>query len=155
MATKKEIAEREERDYWLKVFKDLEEEEAKNYITENVYDRKISKGLMAAYLITYHKNDNNDWFKKASIVEKDKTALTVLTDANGNPIYKTDKDGKVTAKKVRVVVAGEKIKGYNHNKAKEAFIKHFDIKVKATTFTARAKRDYTKEPIFNAFEGLF
>lgn len=155
MATKKEIAEKKDFEAWIKEFKDKSEEEAKEFIATNVYDRKISKGLIAAYLATYHKKDDNTWFKKASIVKKQQTALTIATDATGKPIYKTNKKGEVIPKKVRVAVAGASIEGYDHNKAKKAFIKHFDIKVKATTFEAKPKRDYEKEPVFDAFAGLF
>lgn len=146
---KKEQKEYNDLTSYLELFKGKTEEEAKKYIKENIYKLKISKGCIAAYLTTYHKGEDTAWFKDAAYVKKPVYKYTYETLSDGTPITKV-KDGKLVYKKIKVEVPGQTKISYDHAKAREAFMKKFDIEVKATTFKAKPK----KETEFDIFEGI-
>lgn len=140
------------------LLKDMNQEEANTYITENMMITQITKGFMAAYIKKFATSDeDNKWvkdeFKKASIKTNTKKVTTVCMGANGVPIHKLNKDGKAIAKTVRVdSVTGETYETFDLSGARKAFVEHFGITPKANKFTPKAKRT---EPIFDEFADLF
>lgn len=140
------------------LLKDMKQEEANAYITENMMITQITKGFMAAYIKKFATSaEDKKWvkeeFKKASTKTAIKKVTTVCMGANGVPIHKLNKDGKAIAKTVRVdSVTGETYETFDLSGARKAFVEHFGITPKANKFTPKAKRT---EPIFDEFADLF
>lgn len=148
--TKKAEKEAKDLEKWEGIFKDFKtEEEAKEYIKKEVYKLAITKGCMVAYMKKYHANEDKSWFKESAFVEEPKTKLSVVSDKDGNPVKKLNKKGKTIVKKERVQT-NETIVRYNHAKAKKAWLEHYKIDYKETSFKAKEKLDD-----FDMFEGLF
>lgn len=140
------------------LLKDMKQEEANAYITENMMITQITKGFMAAYIKKFATSaEDKKWvkeeFKKASTKTATKKVTTVCMGANGVPIHKINKKGKAVAKTVRVdAVTGETYETFDLSGARKAFIEHFGITPKANKFTPKAKRT---EPVFDEFDGIF
>ena len=140
------------------LLKNMKQEEANAYISENVMITQITKGFMAAYIKKFATSaEDKKWvkeeFKKASTKTATKKVTTVCMGANGVPIHKLNKDGKAIAKTVRVdSVTGETYETFDLSGARQAFVEHFGITPKANKFTPKAKRT---EPIFDEFADLF
>lgn len=140
------------------LLKDMKQEEANAYITENMMITQITKGFMAAYIKKFATSaEDKKWvkeeFKKASTKTATKKVTTVCMGANGVPIHKINKNGKAVAKTVRVdAVTGETYETFDLSGARKAFIEHFGITPKANKFTPKAKRT---EPVFDEFDGIF
>ena len=140
------------------LLKDMKQEEANAYISENLMITQITKGFMAAYIKKFATSaEDKKWvkddFKKASTKTVTKKVTTVCMGANGVPIHKLNKDGKAIAKTVRVdSVTGETYETFDLSGARAEFVKHFGITPKANKFTPKAKRT---EPIFDEFDGIF
>ena len=140
------------------LLKDMKQEEANAYISENLMITQITKGFMAAYIKKFATSaEDKKWvkeeFKKASTKTATKKVTTVCMGANGVPIHKLNKDGKAIAKTVRVdSVTGETYETFDLAGARAEFVKHFGITPKANKFTPKAKRT---EPVFDEFDGIF
>lgn len=140
------------------LLKDKTQEEANNYIAENLMITQITKAFMAAYIKKYATSDEDkNWikedFKKASEKTVTRKVSTVCVDANGDAIYKINKHGQAIPKTIRVnSITGEKYTTFDFRGARKAFIEHFDITPKDNKFKPKAKRT---EPIFDEFDGLF
>ena len=133
------------------LLKDMKQEEANAYITENMMITQITKGFMAAYIKKFATSaEDKKWvkeeFKKASTKTATKKVTTVCMGANGVPIHKINKKGQAVAKTVRVdAVTGETYETFDLAGARAEFVKHFGI-------TPKAKRT---EPVFDEFDGIF
>jgi hypothetical protein len=140
------------------LLKNMKQDEANAYISENLMITQITKGFMAAYIKKFATSaEDKKWvkeeFKKASTKTATKKVTTVCMGANGVPIHKLNKDGKAIAKTVRVdSVTGETYETFDLSGARKAFVEHFGITPKANKFTPKAKRT---EPIFDEFADLF
>ena len=140
------------------LLKDMKQEEANAYITENMMITQITKGFMAAYIKKFATSaEDKKWvkeeFKKASTKPATKKVSTVCMGANGVPIHKKNSKGEFVPKKVRVdAITGETYETFNLSGARKAFVEHFGITPKANKFTPKAKRT---EPIFDEFADLF
>ena len=140
------------------LLKDMKQEEANAYITENMMITQITKGFMAAYIKKFATSaEDKKWvkeeFKKASTKTATKKVTTVCMGANGVPIHKINKKGQAVAKTVRVdAVTGETYETFDLAGARAEFVKHFGITPKANKFTPKAKRT---EPIFDEFDDIF
>ena len=140
------------------LLKDMKQEEANAYITENMMITQITKGFMAAYIKKFATSaEDKKWvkeeFKKASTKTATKKVTTVCMGANGVPIHKINKKGQAVAKTVRVdSVTGETYETFDLSGARKAFVEHFGITPKANKFTPKAKRT---EPVFDEFDGIF
>lgn len=140
------------------LLKDMKQEEANAYITENMMITQITKGFMAAYIKKFATSaEDKKWvkeeFKKASTKTATKKVTTVCMGANGVPIHKINKKGQAVAKTVRVdAVTGETYETFDLSGARKAFVEHFGITPKANKFTPKAKRT---EPVFDEFDGIF
>ena len=159
MATKKEEQRKAALAAATNLFKDMTQEQANAYFTENLMITQITKAHMAAYIKQYATKEAEqvwikDAFKKASHKEVKKQVNTVCTDANGIPLYKVDKkSGKVKPVVKRVDSAtGETITRFDLSGARKEFISHFGITPKENNFTAKAKR---KEAVFDEFADIF
>ena len=140
------------------LLKDMKQEEANTYISENLMITQITKGFMAAYIKKFATSaEDKKWvkeeFKKASTKTATKKVTTVCMGANGVPIHKINKKGQAVAKTVRVdAVTGETYETFDLAGARAEFVKHFGITPKANKFTPKAKRT---EPIFDEFDDIF
>jgi hypothetical protein len=140
------------------LLKDMKQDEANAYITENMMITQITKGFMAAYIKKFATSaEDKKWvkeeFKKASTKTATKKVTTVCMGANGVPIHKINKKGQAVAKTVRVdAVTGETYETFDLAGARAEFVKHFGITPKANKFTPKAKRT---EPVFDEFDGIF
>ena len=140
------------------LLKDMKQEEANAYISENLMITQITKGFMAAYIKKFATSaEDKKWvkeeFKKASTKTATKKVSTVCMGANGVPIHKKNSKGEFVPKKVRVdAITGETYETFNLSGARKAFVEHFGITPKANKFTPKAKRT---EPIFDEFADLF
>lgn len=140
------------------LLKDMKQEEANAYITENLMITQITKGFMAAYIKKFATSaEDKKWvkeeFKKASTKTATKKVSTVCMGANGVPIHKINKKGQAVAKTVRVdAVTGETYETFDLAGARAEFVKHFGITPKANKFTPKAKRT---EPVFDEFDDIF
>lgn len=140
------------------LLKNMKQEEANAYISENVMITQITKGFMAAYIKKFATSaEDKKWvkeeFKKASTKTATKKVSTVCMGANGVPIHKKNSKGEFVPKKVRVdAITGETYETFNLSGARKAFVEHFGITPKANKFTPKAKRT---EPIFDEFADLF
>ncbi len=140
------------------LLKDMKQEEANAYISENLMITQITKGFMAAYIKKFATSaEDKKWvkddFKKASTKTATKKVTTVCMGANGVAIHKLNKEGKPIAKTVRVdAVTGETYETFDLAGARAEFVKHFGITPKANKFTPKAKRT---EPVFDEFDGIF
>lgn len=153
---KKEKKERVDLKRHLKFFEQLKtEEEAKEYIKNNIVKVKITKGLMSAYMRTYDEAGDKEWFTKAAFAKNvQKYRYTVCVDQNGKALTKTNKKGDTVPRKKRVAINETFDKArYDHTKARAAFLEHYKIEVKPVDFTPKAKRN--EEDYYNIFEGLF
>jgi hypothetical protein len=140
------------------LLKDMKQEEANAYISENLMITQITKGFMAAYIKKFATSaEEKKWvkeeFKKASTKTATKKVTTVCMGANGVPIHKLNKEGKPIAKTVRVdSVTGETYETFDLSGARAEFVKHFGITPKANKFTPKAKRTTEK---YDEFADLF
>ena len=140
------------------LLKDMKQEEANAYITENMMITQITKGFMAAYIKKFATSaEDKKWvkeeFKKASTKTATKKVTTVCMGANGVPIHKINKKGQAVAKTVRVdAVTGETYETFNLSGARAEFVAHFGITPKANKFTPKAKRTTEK---YDEFADLF
>lgn len=140
------------------LLKDMKQEEANAYISENMMITEITKGFMAAYIKKFATSaEDKKWvkeeFKKASTKTATRKVTTVCMGANGVPIHKINKKGQAVAKTVRVdAVTGETYETFDLSGARKAFVEHFGITPKANKFTPKAKRT---EPVFDEFDGIF
>ena len=140
------------------LLKDMKQEEANAYISENLMITQITKGFMAAYIKKFATSaEDKKWvkeeFKKASTKTATKKVTTVCMGANGVPIHKINKKGQAVAKTVRVdAVTGETYETFDLAGARAAFVEHFGISPKPNKFTPKAKRT-TKE--YDEFADLF
>ena len=140
------------------LLKDMKQEEANAYISENMMITEITKGFMAAYIKKFATSaEDKKWvkeeFKKASTKPATKKVTTVCMGANGVPIHKINKKGQAVAKTVRVdAVTGETYETFTLSGARAEFVAHFGITPKANKFTPKAKRT---EPVFDEFDGIF
>ena len=78
------------------LLKDMKQEEANAYITENLMITQITKGFMAAYIKKFATSaEDKKWvkdvFKKASTKTATKKVTTVCMGSNGVPIHKMNK----------------------------------------------------------------
>ena len=63
--TKTEQREKDDKESYIKLFSDLgTEEAARKYIKENIYERAMKKGLVAAYVEVFRKGQDNSWLNK-------------------------------------------------------------------------------------------
>ena len=137
--------------------KDMKQEEANEYIENNVMITEITKAFMAAYIKKFAtSNADKIWvkeaFKAASTKTETKKVSTVCMGANGVPIHKI-KDGKAVAKTIRVdAVTGETYETFNLSGARAEFVAHFGITPKANKFTPKSKRTTEK---YDEFADLF
>jgi hypothetical protein len=140
------------------LLKDMKQEEANAYITENMMITQITKGFMAAYIKKFATSaEDKKWvkeeFKKASTKTATKKVTTVCMGANGVPIHKINKKGQAVAKTVRVdAVTGETYETFNLSGARAEFVAHFGITPKANKFTPKTKRTTEK---YDEFADLF
>ena len=140
------------------LLKDMKQEEANAYITENMMITQITKGFMAAYIKKFATSaEDKKWvkeeFKKASTKTATKKVTTVCMGANGVPIHKINKKGQAVAKTVRVdAVTGETYETFDLSGARAEFVAHFGITPKANKFTPKAKRTTEK---YDEFADLF
>lgn len=140
------------------LFKDMTQEEANKYFTDNLMISEITKAHMAVYIKKYADKSDANWikkdFKKACYKTVKKQVNTVCTDANGIPLHKLDKKtGKVVPVVKRVdSITGETIERFDLSGARKAFIEHFNIIPKDNKFTAKPKRT---EKVYDEFEDLF
>ena len=140
------------------LLKNMKQEEANAYISENLMITQITKGFMAAYIKKFATSaEDKKWvkeeFKKASTKPATKKVTTVCMGANGVPIHKLNKDGKAIAKTVRVdSVTGETYETFDLSGARAEFVKHFGITPKANKFTPKTKRTTQK---YDEFADLF
>ena len=140
------------------LFKDMKQEEANKYFTEKLMITDITKAHMAAYIKKFAKKEDAEWikkdFKKACTKTVKKQVNTVCTDANGLPLHKVNKNtGKVVPVVKRVdSITGETIERFDLAGARAAFVEHFGITPKASTFKVKPKRT---EKIFDEFDGIF
>lgn len=142
----------------INFLKDMKQEEANEYIAENVMITEITKAFMAAYIkkfatTTADKTWVKEAFKAASTKTETKKVSTVCMGANGVPIHKINKAGKAVAKTVRVdAVTGETYETFDLSGARAEFVAHFGITPKANKFTPKSKR--TTKP-YDEFNDLF
>ena len=139
------------------LLKDMKQDEANAYVSENFTKTDIKKAFMAAYIEKFSKKEDRKWFeedfKKAATKTVKKMVSTVCTDANGIVIHKEGKDGKAIPKTARVpAIGGETYEKFDINGAREAFLEHFGITPKASKFVPKAKRT---EKVYDEFDGLF
>ena len=135
---------------YVKIFADLKEDKAKEYIHKNVYKVKISRELIAAYMEKYHPDDR-EWLKDA-IISKPKYKNSAVVE-NGKVIY-TGKKHKTTGKplaKMERVFTGEMSKPkFDVPTARNLFIKRYGIEPLPTGY---AKKDEV-EKLFDPMENL-
>lgn len=144
--TKTEQREKKDKEDYVKLFSGMKgEEEAKKYIKENVYERAMKKGLIAAYVEVFLKEKDNSWLNKCFTAKQKKV---VVLDVDGNVVYNV-KTGKPKTKFVKDNRSTEK--SYNKAAATKAFKDACGIEFKPTGFTARERRT---EAYYNPFEGL-
>lgn len=95
----------------------------------------ITKGMMLVYFEKFAKSEaDQKWiqseFKEASYVETNRTIRSIevdVVDANGKPVF--DENGKVIKEKKKVKqVLEEKYVKFDIQKARDAFINHFNLK---------------------------
>ena len=140
------------------LLKDMKQDEANAYISENLMITQITKGFMAAYIKKFATSaEDKKWvkgdFKAASTKVATKKVSTVCMGANGVPIHKINKKGQAVAKTVRVdAVTGETYETFNLSGARAEFVAHFGITPKANKFTPKAKRTTEK---YDPFADLF
>lgn len=139
-----ELKEYYELEETMKLLSGMSEDEAKEHIEKNIYRRALKKSFIAAYVKTYHSEEDNKWLSKCM---RAKQTRRVLTDKKGNVIYNT-KTGKP---KTVMVKSDEETKSFDKEAATKAFEKEYDITFKATGFEARAKRETAK---YDVFKGL-
>lgn len=144
--TKTEQREKKDKEDYIKLFSDLgTEEAAKKYIKENIYERAMKKGLIAAYVEVFRKGQDNSWLNKCFTAKQKKI---VVVDSDGNVVFNA-KTGKPKTKFVKDSRSTEK--SYNKAAATKAFKDACGIEFKPTGFTARERRT---EAYYNPFEGL-
>ena len=90
------------------------------------YDfKKLTLGQMAKYIEDNAPQDKK-WFKEQAFEMRCKKVAVLQFDANGNPVMKTHKNGKVKqAVKMVNVEGGEKKPVLNLLKAKRAFCERY------------------------------
>lgn len=141
-----------------KLFESMTREQANQYFTDNLTMTQITKAHMAAYLKKFATTkEEQEWYKgdfyKASFEIVKRKEDTICTDANGEIIYKLNKEHRVIPKSIRVdSKTGETYARYSIIKARKAFIEHFNITPKNSKFKPKAKR---VEDRYDEFDGLF
>jgi hypothetical protein len=148
--TKQEQKDKTEKEKYLALFADMDEKKAKKYIKENIYKVKLSKGLIAAYVNTYSKDDSA-WISEA-YVTKPRYKRSAQVGIDGKIVYsgKQSKKGKALPRTEKVYT-GETYKAYDMSILRKLFIDKYKIEFKPTNFEAKQKRT---EPVYDVFEGL-